>query len=256
MKRDGETSQTVWRALRLVEAVAEGHSDLEGLSASVGLTRSTTHRLLTTLVQAGYLRHSPRAGYSLGPKLIELGFRAHAGLHLPSLARPYLEQLAEASCETVHLGVLDGATVVYIDKVPGKRELQMASQIGARVPAQSTALGKALIATLPRQDWLRSFNPGLQRTAHTITDPARFVEELDRVAQQGYALDLQENEPGIRCIAAPIRDAAGQGVAAVSLSSAVLYLGDERLRELIPLVQATARQVSRELGWSEEAGVA
>ncbi len=249
-----ETVQTVLRALALLEAVAEGKSDLESLSASAGLSRSTTHRLLTTLVQGGYLRHAarPRAGYSLGPKLIELGFRAHAGLHLPSLARPYLEQLAEDSRETVHLGVLDGAMVVYIDKVPGKRELQMASQIGARVPAQSTALGKALVSTLPREDWLRSFTPGLWRTAHTITDPARFVEEIDRAARQGYALDLEENEPGIRCIAAPIRDAAGQGVAAVSLSSAVLYLTDERLQELIPLVQATARQISRELGWMEE----
>jgi len=249
-----ETVQTVLRALALLEAVAEGKSDLESLSASVGLSRSTTHRLLTTLVQGGYLRHAarPRAGYSLGPKLIELGFRAHAGLHLPSLARPYLEQLAEKSRETVHLGVLDRTMVVYIDKVPGKRELQMASQIGARVPAQSTALGKALVSTLPRQDWLQYFSPDLQQTAHTITDPTSFVEEIARVARQGYALDLEENEPGIRCIAAPIRDAAGQGVAAVSLSSAVLYLTNERLQELIPLVQATARQISRELGWMGE----
>ncbi|MCX7855624.1 MAG: IclR family transcriptional regulator [Anaerolineae bacterium] len=245
-----ETAQTVLRALALLEAVAEGVHDLEGLSAHVGLSRSTAHRLLTTLVRAGYLRHSPREGYRLGPKLIELGFRAHAGLHLPSLARPYLEELSEATRETVHLGVLDGAQVVYIDKVPGKRELQMASYIGARVPAQCTALGKALVSTLPPEERLRAFVPGLRRTERTIAEADRFLEEIERVARQGYALDLEENEPGIRCVAAPIRDGAGRGVAAVSISSAVVYLTEERIRELIPLVQETARRISRELGWT------
>ncbi|MBC7226141.1 MAG: IclR family transcriptional regulator [Thermoflexales bacterium] len=250
-----ETAQTVLRALALLEAVAEGVHDLEGLSAHVGLSRSTAHRLLTTLVRAGYLRHSPREGYRLGPKLIELGFRAHAGLHLPSLARPYLEELSEATRETVHLGVLDGNQVVYIDKVPGKRELQMASYIGARVPAQSTALGKALVSTLPREEWLRAFVPGLRRTERTIAEADRFLEEIERVAREGYALDLEENEPGIRCVAAPVRDGAGRGVAAVSISSAVLYLTEERIRELIPLVRETARRISRELGWrGDEAG--
>jgi len=244
------TAQTVIRALALLEAVAEGVHDLDGLSARVGLTRSTAHRLLTTLVHAGYLRHVPRAGYSLGPKLMELGFRAHAGLHVPSLARPHLERLSDATRETVHLGVLDGTEVVYIDKVPGKRGLQMASYIGARVPAQSTALGKALISTLPREEWLAHFVPGLQRTPRTISDPDRFREEIARVARQGYALDLEENEAGVRCVAVPIRDATGRGVAAVSISSAVVYLSEERIRELAPQVQATARQISRELGWA------
>lgn len=249
-----ETAQTVLRALALLEAVAEGVHDLEGLSARVGLSRSTAHRLLSTLVRAGYLRHSSREGYHLGPKLIELGFRAHAGLHLPSLARPYLEELSGATRETVHLGVLDGTQVVYIDKVPGKRELQMASYIGARVPAQSTALGKALVSTLPREEWLRAFVPGLRRTERTITEADRFLEEIAQVARQGYALDLEENEPGIRCVAAPVRDGAGRGVAAVSISSAVIYLTDERIRELIPLVQETARRISRELGWRGSRG--
>ncbi len=255
-KRDTRPSagmaRSVLRALALLEAAAEGVHDLEGLSARVGLARSTAHRLLTTLTKAGYLRYLPRAGYRLGPRLLELGFRAHGELHLPSLARPFLEELAELTRETVHLGVLDGAEVTYIDKVSGKRELQMASRIGARVPAQSTALGKALVSTRPQEEWLLSFVPGLQRTERTISDPARFVEEITRVARQGYALDLEENEEGICCIAAPIRDAAGVGVAAVSISSAVIYLGEERIRELAPQVEAAARRISHELGWTDD----
>ncbi len=243
------SSQTVLRALALLEAVAEGKHNLESLAAAVSLSRSTAHRLLSTLVRAGYLRHEPREGYTLGPRLIELGFKAHGQLHLPSLARPHLEWLAQVSQETVHLGVLDGPDVVYIDKVPGTRGLQMASYIGARMPAQATALGKALISTLPEEKWPEHFTPGLKRTPHTIADLSRFREEIVHVTRCGYALDLEENEPGIRCIAAPIRDGSGRGVAAVSISSAVIYLSDERIAELAPLVLETARRISRELGW-------
>lgn len=244
-------SQTVLRALALLQAVGEGCRSLEDLAATVGLTRSTTHRLLSTLAWAGYLRHEPREGYLLGPRLMELGFKAHAQLHLPSLAHPHLERLSATSQETVHLGVLDGKEVVYIDKVQGQRELQMASFIGARVPAQATALGKALISALPQPEWLTHFTPGLRRTPHTRADPDCFLQEIARVADSGYALDLEENEAGIRCIAAPVRDASGRGVAAVSISSAAIYLDDDRLPTLIPLVVETARRISRDLGWTE-----
>ena len=243
------SSQTVLRALTLLEAVAEGVHHLEDLSRTAGLTRSTAHRLLTTLTRAGYLRHEPRSGYTLGPRLIELGFKAHGQLHLPSLARPHLEWLSQVTQETAHLGVLDGTDVVYIDKVPGTRGLQMASYIGARMPAQATALGKALISTLPEEKWPDHFIPGLKRTPHTIADPDRFREEIAHVTTCGYALDLEENESGIRCIAAPIRDGSGWGVAAVSISSAVIYLSEERIAELIPLVLEAAHRISRELGW-------
>lgn len=248
--RQKMTSQTVLRALTLLEAVAEGACSLEALSAASGLSRSTAHRLLSTLTQAGYLRHEPRAGYLLGPRLIELGFKAHGQLHLPSLARPHLTWLAQVSQETVHLGVLDRTEVVYLDKIQGTRGLQMASCIGGRAPAQATALGKAILSTLPEKEWLAHFIPNLQRTSHTITDPRRFQQEIAGVAARGYALDLEENEPGIRCIAAPIRDGSGRGVAAVSISSAMIYLNDERMAESIPWVMEAAQRISRDMGWA------
>ncbi len=242
-------AQTLLRGLSLLEAVASGTRDLESLARKTGLSRSTAHRLLSTLVQTGYLRHAPREGYALGPKLIALGFKAHGQLHLPSLARKHLQWLAEETDETVHLAVLDGTQVVYIDKVPGNRELQMASYIGARLPVQSTALGKVLVAGLPEDEWAHHFVPGLKRTPNTTADLASFLEEIRRVARQGYALDLEENEPGIRCIAAPIHDASGERVAAVSISSAAIYLDERRIEALIPLVKEAARRVSEELGW-------
>src|SRR3712207_2770620 len=136
-------TQTLLRGLDLLHAVAAGIHDLESLAAHTALRRSTAHRLLAALVRQGYLRHQTRQGYFLGPRLIELGFKAHGQLHLPSIARSHLEWLRNQTREAVHLAVLQRAEVVYIDKVPGTRELQMSSYLGARLPVQSTALGKA-----------------------------------------------------------------------------------------------------------------
>lgn len=241
-------TQTLLRGLLLLEKVAEGVHDLKALSAELGLSRSTTHRILSALVKAGYLRHESRKGYRLGPKLIRLGFKAYGQLHLPSLARSHLEALREAVRETVHLAVLEGSEVVYIDKVPGYRELQLASQIGSRFPAQSTALGKALLAWVPEERSREAFIPGLQRTSKTLADWESFKEELKRVRERGYAVDLEENEPGVRCVAAPVFDARGEVVAAISVSTAAIYLDEARIPEVGQLVLKAARAVSHELG--------
>ncbi len=241
-------AQTLIRGLTLLERVADGVQDLEGLAQSLGLRRSTTHRILTAMVRAGYLRHEPRKGYRLGPKLIRLGFRAYGQLHLPALARPYLEALRDATQETVHLAVLEGKEVVYIDKVPGLRELQLASQIGAHFPAQTTALGKALLACLPPSEWPARFVPGLRRTPRSIDRLEDFLRELERTRARGYALDLEENELGVRCVAAPILNGNGEAVAALSVSTAAVYLGEERIPEVAHLVRETAERISRELG--------
>lgn len=245
-----ETSgaQTLLRGLWLLERVADGVHDLPSLAQALGLSRSTAHRILSVLAREGYLRHEPRKGYFLGPKLIRLGFKAYGSLHLPSLARPHLEALRDATLETVHLAVLDGKEVVYVDKVPGKRELVLASQIGSRFPAQTTALGKVLLAFLPEERWREAFHPGLARTSRSITDYPRFREELLATRARGYALDLEENEPGVRCVAAPILNGRGEPVAAVSVSTAALYLDEARIPEVAERVKEVARRISQELG--------
>jgi len=248
-KKTGTSAvQTVARALALLETVAEGVRELDALAKRTGLSRSTAHRLLTALTREGYLRHRPREGYYLGPKLIRLGFLAHKQLHLPAIARPHLEWLRDQTSETVHLAVLEGTEVVYIEKIPGHRELQFASYIGARLPAQSTALGKAILAHFPEEEWKVHFIPGLKRTPRTISDFAQFREELLRTRERGYALDLEENEPGVRCIGAPVWDGSGRVVAAVSVSSAAVYLDDERIPRVAELVKEAAFRISQELG--------
>jgi DNA-binding IclR family transcriptional regulator len=247
-KAAGPGAQTLLRGLALLEAVAEGVSDLEGLAGHTGLHRSTAHRLLTALIREEYVTHEARNGYRLGPKPLMLGFKAHGQLHLPLVARPRLEWLASITMDTVHLGVLDGTEVVYVDKVSGSRSLQLASSIGGRMPAQSTGLGKAHVSALPEEEWSHHFVSGLKQTPNTIETLEAFIDEMRRTRDRGYALDLEENEPGVRCIAAPIVDASGLPVAAVSLASATIFLTDERIPEMVPLVQKTARCISHDLG--------
>jgi len=247
-------TQTLLRGLAVLEAAASGAHDLRAFAAALGTTRSTTHRLVSSLVQARYLRQLGSV-YLLGPKLIELGTIALEQMPLTKVAHPHLEQLANATQDTIHLGVRDGDDVLYIDKIPGQRGLEMRSRIGHRMPLASTGIGKALMLDLNKTQWRdlfaasshtlagMPFKPDLQPT------PAVFLERMARYAPGGYTFDLEENEASIRCVAAPIRDASGAIVAALSVASTLPYMPPERMEELIAVVQAEARAISEEIGW-------
>ena len=241
-------SQTLFRGLDVIELAAEGPITLSDLADRLGLTRSTTHRLASALVGRRYLTFVPRSGYSLGPKLLELGFRVRDELDLPRVAGPQLERLALLTEDTVHLGVLDRGQVLYLDKIPGKRRINISSRVGELQPVPSTGLGKALILDHSEESWENFF-----RAQTSARAPAAVQDWLTRMrvyAQAGYAFDLQENEDQIRCVAAPIRDVGGQIIAAISVSSAAQYMGDERMRALARDVVETARRISEDLGWA------
>ncbi|HBN96087.1 MAG TPA: IclR family transcriptional regulator [Firmicutes bacterium] len=244
-------SSTLTKSFKVLEYVADIHN-LEALAKATGLTKSTTYRIVNSLARLGYVEHVPREGYYLGRKLLSLGFKAYSQLHLPSIAHPYLVKLANLTQETVHLGILDEDDIVYIDKVDGNRGLQMRSRIGARVLPQSTSLGKILIAAKDDTVWSSYFDPNLRRTSNTIDKLEDFLNELKKVRSTGYSLDLEENETGIYCIGAEVKDASNQTVAALSLSVAKVYLTDKRFNELIPLVVDYGKQISFELGWKSE----
>jgi DNA-binding IclR family transcriptional regulator len=247
-------TQTLLRGLAILEAAAGGARDLRSIGAALGTTRSTTHRLVSSLVQARYLRQVG-GGYLLGPKLIELGTIALEQMPLTAVARPHLQVLAEHTHDTIHLGVRDGDDVLYIDKIPGTRGLEMRSRVGHRMPLASTGIGKAMMLDLPPETWKKlleashrvlakvSFRPDHQPDIDT------FIQRMTRYSQGGFTFDLEENEASIRCVAAPVRDASGAIVAALSVASTIPYMPSERMEELIPVVQREARAISQELGW-------
>jgi DNA-binding IclR family transcriptional regulator len=241
-------SQTLFRGLDVLEAVAAGAVSLGELAEKLGLTRSTTHRLASALVERRYLTFAPGDGYRLGAKLLELGYGAHQQMDIPRMARPYLLALADASDDTVHLGILEDWRALYLDKIPGRRRIEISSRVGERHPLTTTGLGKALILDQNETRWRELW----QRECSNKASSAGWDSWLKRMrgyAQKGHAFDLEENEDRIRCVAAPIRKAGGGIVAAISVSSAAQYMNDARMAKLAVTVKETCAAISEQFGW-------
>jgi DNA-binding IclR family transcriptional regulator len=243
-------SQTLMRGLDVVEAVSNGSLTLAEISARLNLSRSTAYRLAASLVERGYLRAVSRDGYRLGPKLLELGHLAQDQTQLTQVSRSHLEQLAQSTGDTVHLGILDRDQALYLDKVPGQRRINISSRVGDRQPLTSTGLGKALMLDDRIDLWRERLMRDQSSGAPTV-DPALWEERMRGYVAAGRAYDLEENEDQIRCVAAPLRDATGRIVGAISVSSAAQYMADSRMEDLTVEVTAAARAISRELGWRQ-----
>lgn len=244
-------SQTLLRGLDMLDKVIDGPVKLAELSARMGLTRSTTHRLANALIDRGFLGYLPRDGYQLGPKLIQLGFLAQSQADIVQIARPRMEALAAETEDTVHLGRMDGDLALYLDKIPGRRRVEISSRIGDRQPLTSTGLGKALLIDAPEGEWERLYAADAAR-GQQHTDPGLWLDRMRSYAGAGHAFDLEENEDLIRCVAAPVRDVSGRIVAAISVSSAAQYMDDDRMAALSAQVRGTAEAISMDLGWSAE----
>jgi IclR family acetate operon transcriptional repressor len=221
-QRGNDGVQSVERALELLEALADP-GDGRGVSElgrATGLPVATIHRLLATMAAKGYVRQdSASHKYLLGSHLIQLGEAATR--HFASFAHPYLAELMEVSGETANLAVFENGHVAYVAQVPSRHHrVRMFTEVGRRVLPHSSGVGKVVLAFRPRPEvetlLARTGLP--QRTSRTITDPARFLAELDAVARHGYALDSGEEEVGVRCLAVPVFGVGGS-VAAMSVSA-------------------------------------
>ncbi|MCC2978299.1 IclR family transcriptional regulator [Sphingomonas sp. PL-96] len=248
----GGGSQTLLRGLDVIEAVGEAPVALAELSERLGLAKSTTYRLATALVDRGYLAFTPRLGYRLGPKLLALGHLAQAQTDLIQVARAHIEALAASTDDTVHLGVLDDDQALYLDKIAGRRRINISSRVGDRHPLTSTGLGKALMLDHPADYWAARLQAEQRRDAEGGS--GLWHGRMQGYVEAGHAFDLEENEDQIRCVAAPIRGAQGSIVGAISVSSAAQYMSDDRIAALSSDVRATAEAISRDLGWSDETG--
>ncbi|MBX6394364.1 MAG: IclR family transcriptional regulator [Alicyclobacillaceae bacterium] len=249
-----DTVKSVDRALRILEQVSrykEGVGITE-LAADVDMYKSTVHRLLTTLLNRGYVEQDVKTGrYKLGYKILEMASRLLGNLDIRKEARPYLEDLANYTNEVVHLVVLDHGEAVYIEKVEGSETIRMHSRVGARAPVHCTGVGKAILAFLPEEEVLEIIDKhGLEpHTPYTITEWPRLRDELQRVRESGFAVDWEENELGIVCVAAPIWDHTGRVCAAVSVSAPKMRMSEERMRDLAVRVKQAGLAVSSRLGY-------
>lgn len=250
------------RGLRLLEHVADrtrsgaASVSLTELAAELGTAKSTVLRLTAPMLETDLLRRTPEAGFTLGLGALLLGQSYLEGIDLRAAAAPFLRRTAETTGLTCHLVVPDGTDIVYVDKVETRGTVRMGSRIGNRLPMRNTASGKAIVA-FGEPELLAQVLAvtAVAMTDQTITDDDRWRQEVERTRARGYGIDDRENEPGIRCVAAPVLDHANQVVGAMSISGLASRFPAAAVRELGEGVVRTALEVSVALG-SSSAGLA
>jgi IclR family transcriptional regulator, KDG regulon repressor len=246
----------VARAFAVVERLSLDPSlSLETLAREVHLAKATTYRFLLTLQSLGYVRRDERDRWTMTLKLFNTGSRALDHLDLHAAARPVAEELAEHLGETVHMGVLEGDAAVYVLKIESKHTIRMFSRVGRRIPLHCTAIGKVLLAFAEpetRGAALRSMRL-VTHTGRTLTTRLALDAELEKVRRQGFAVDDEEHEYGIRCIGAPVFGHTGEVLAALSASWPTFRFPADGLAAAAEAVRVAAARISSVLGHSEQA---
>ena len=247
-------STAVDRTIAILEAVsarAGGMSNAE-ISRKLDIPKSSASYILRALEKHGYLRRDGGNGkYRLGLKVLNLGRGALSGIDVREVALPIMRSLVEHVHITSHLAILDGTQAVYVERVESPGFIKMDTWVGRRMEIYSTSVGKALVSHLPEaqvQAILR--DRGMKkRTPTTITNPARFLRELETVRERGYAFDDEENSAGVRCVAAPVFNTAGDVEAALNVTGTTQQVNKETQPRIIDLVKESARRISTQLGY-------
>ncbi|WP_203333654.1 IclR family transcriptional regulator [Planococcus beigongshangi] len=247
--------QSVERAFTLLESLSESPDGMQisRLSEIAGLSKSTVHRLLATLINLGYVqKDAVTEKYRVSYKIVSLAQNLLNNVNIIPIAKPFLEELSKEVNETIHLCIEDSGDVLYIDKIETKQTIRMFSRIGSRAPYYCTGVGKIFLSGKTAHSYERAientdFTP---KTENTITSKLQLDEEIERVKKYGYALDNIENEDGIRCIAAPIKDAKGNIIASFSISGPSSRITMELIEsELIEKIANTSKEISKQLGY-------
>lgn len=240
----------VERAFSMLEMLATSHRGLTSseIARNLNLPRSSVHYVLLTLERCGYLhRGDERGRYVFTPKLFGLANSTLERLRIRDVARPMLRALCDETSLTVHMAIIDQNEAVIIDKVE-PRDHHLATWIGKRMPLHCTGTGKALLAFLPQAVTDRVVSCGLIRyNDNTIVSPRKFRDELTKVHADGYALDDEEETVGLRCIGAPVFDATGQPVAAVSVAGTIHQVTASNLKTVVAAVRRAAIRISEEI---------
>jgi IclR family transcriptional regulator, KDG regulon repressor len=246
--------KSVSRALDIITLVSlkKGGLGVTEIANQIDINKSSVYRILSTLVQYGYIEQDSETGrYKLGYKFLEVSSKLLESIDLRAEARPYLQELENLTNEVIHLVVYDQGEVVYIEKLEGNETLRMHSKVGKRAPMHCTSVGKAILAYLPSNVVLDILDrKGMpMHTDKTITNRDSFLQELIEVRKRGYALDLEENEYGITCIAVPIFDHLGKVIAAVSISGPTMRMTKERMEQLQSQMIQIGKKISKRLGF-------
>jgi DNA-binding IclR family transcriptional regulator len=252
-----ERLSSVATAVRLLKAFSEAEVDIgiSDLARRLHVAKSTAHRLAATLISEGMLEQDRDTGkYRLGLALFRFGVLVRRRMDVSNEARPYLYDLRDKVNESVHLAILDGTEIMYVYNLESTHAIRVRSDLGVRTPAYCTAEGQAILAFQPPEVVERVIAAGLlPRTPKTITSADKFHRALALVRQRGCAIEDEESELGMICVAAPIRADTGEVVGAIGLAGPLPRLTKKTAADMIPHVIATADQVSARLGYRARA---
>jgi DNA-binding IclR family transcriptional regulator len=254
MKTSESPSVAVERALTMLETVAqssEGLSNAE-ISRKLNIPKSSASYILRTLETRGYFARDPETGkYRVGLKILSLSRGALGGIDVRGVALPVMRRLMQQTSLTCHLAVLDGPEAVYIEKVEPETFIRMDTWVGRRMRVHATSVGKAIVAYIPQEELEKILHKsGMEkRTPKTITTLPRLLKELEKVREQGYAVDDEENNPGARCIAAPIFDEQGLIVASIGLSGTTQQVSSQTMPRIVEELKDAARHISMRMGF-------
>jgi DNA-binding IclR family transcriptional regulator len=246
--------KSLHKVLDIIETVAEsGSIGIRDLSASTGFPPATIHRITSTLVERHYLKQDPvTRKLSLSIQFLDLGTKVQQHFNLTAIARPHLERLMAETKESVNLAVQDGDNVAYLDHVRSDYSmLQLFTKPGARVPLYCTGVGKMFMSqwTISEvEEYLRR-TPLIPHTPRTIVDRPKLLDELSGIRLRDYALDNEEMEEGVRCVASLVVDHLGKAAGAISISGAAMRITPGRVKAFVKSLKACSRAISRELGF-------
>jgi DNA-binding IclR family transcriptional regulator len=241
------------KTLDIIDAVSQlGSAGIREISKTTGFPPATTHRIVSTLVKRRYFNQDPvTKNYSLSFRFLELGTKVQQQFDLPTIARPHLQKLMSITGESANLAVCDGDSVVYVDQVQSNKSmLKIFTQLGMRASLYSTGVGKMFLSqwSWTELDSYLKRTELISYTKHTLINRSKIVKELDWISAQGYSVDNEETEEGVRCVAALVFNHKKLPVAAVSISGATMRITPDLIENLGVEVKQCALDISSDLG--------
>ena len=244
------------KALRVMEALAvsEQPRGVSELAREMGYQKSNVHRILSTLVEQGYVvRFDVGPTYQLNYKMFEIGSRVVSRLRLSEVARPFLQRIVKRTGESAHIMIYHRAEIIYLDKIENNAPIRASAEPGLRAPAYCVASGKVLLAYQPEDELSRVLRRVRAHTPHTITDPVRLRAEIAAVPERGYAINREGWRAGVAGAAAPVLVGRSHAIAALAILGPADRLDDARLHEAGAVLAQEARELSRLLGHDPQA---
>ncbi|AAU37169.1 MULTISPECIES: DNA-binding transcriptional regulator KdgR [Basfia] len=250
-----EAVSSVLKVFGIIEALAEQKEiGITELAQRLMMSKSTTYRFLQTMKTLGFVsQEGETEKYTLTLKLFEVGAKALEYADIIGLANHEMSYISRQTNETLHLGTLDGTEIIYLHKIDSGYNLRMYSRIGRRNPIYSTAIGKVLLSGLTNKE-IRELLADLtfvKHTSKTLENIDQLIEEIEKVRKQHYAEDNEEQEPGLRCVAAPIYNRFGRIIAGLSISIPTIRFEEEKLPQLVNLLQVAGKNISEQIGYHD-----